>query len=66
MAIDIGEDAEDDQKISQRDIRDAVTDWKKLVTIMFNILAILPVSAFATFMPLIVQGKSYLHSFQKK
>jgi hypothetical protein len=39
-----------------RDIRDVPTDWKKPVTVVFNILATLPVSAFGTFLPLIVQG----------
>jgi len=42
--------------ISMRDIRDVLTDWKKLVTVVFNILATLPVSAFGTFLPLIVKG----------
>ena len=42
--------------ITKRDIIDAITDWKKLVTVMFNIFATLPVSAFSTFMPLVVQG----------
>jgi hypothetical protein len=42
--------------ISMGDIRDVLTDWKKLVTVVFNILATLPVSAFGTFLPLIVKG----------
>jgi hypothetical protein len=42
--------------ISMRDIRDVPTDWKKPVTVVFNILATLPVSAFGTFLPLIVKG----------
>ncbi|PMD34967.1 MFS general substrate transporter [Hyaloscypha variabilis F] len=45
--------------ISMRDIRDALTDWKKLLTVVFNILATLPVSAFGTFLPLIVKGMGY-------
>ena len=46
--------------ISMRDIRDALTDWKKLLTVVFNILATLPVSAFGTFLPLIVKGRLLL------
>jgi predicted MFS family arabinose efflux permease len=45
--------------VTRRDIRDAVTDWKKIVTIIFNVLATLPVSAFGYFMPLIVKGMGY-------
>jgi hypothetical protein len=46
--------------ISMRDIRDVLTDWKKLLTVVFNILATLPVSAFGTFLPLIVKGRLLL------
>lgn len=45
--------------ITRRDVLDAVTDWKKLITVMFNVLATLPVSAFGYFMPLIVKGMGY-------
>jgi predicted MFS family arabinose efflux permease len=45
--------------ITRRDVRDAITDWKKIVTIVFNVLATLPVSAFGYFMPLIVKGMGY-------
>ncbi|ORY16997.1 major facilitator superfamily domain-containing protein [Clohesyomyces aquaticus] len=45
--------------ITRRDVLDAVTDWKKLLTIVCNVLATLPVSAFGYFMPLIVQGLGY-------
>lgn len=48
-----------DGGITQRDVLDAVTDWKKLLTIVFNVLATLPVSAFGFFMPLIVKGMGY-------
>jgi len=46
--------------ISMRDIRDVLTGWKKLLTVVFNILATLPVSAFGTFLPLIVKGRLLL------
>lgn len=45
--------------INRQDVRDALTDWRKLVTIVFNVLATLPVSAFGYFMPLIVKGMGY-------
>ncbi|KAG7292158.1 hypothetical protein NEMBOFW57_002193 [Staphylotrichum longicolle] len=45
--------------ITVRDILDVLKDWKKLLTIVFNILAVLPVTAFTTFLPLIVQGMGY-------
>lgn len=46
-------------KVTRCDVLDAVKDWKKLLTIVFNILATLPVAAFSTFMPLIVKGMGY-------
>jgi predicted MFS family arabinose efflux permease len=45
--------------VTRRDVRDAVTDWRKISTIVFNVLATLPVSAFGYFMPLIVKGMGY-------
>lgn len=48
-----------DTSITKRDILDAITDWPKMITIVFNISATLPVSAFGTFMPLIVRGLGY-------
>jgi predicted MFS family arabinose efflux permease len=45
--------------VTRRDVLDAVTDWRKLLTVVFNVLATLPVSAFGYFMPLIVKGMGY-------
>lgn len=45
--------------VTRRDVKDAVTDWRKVITIVFNVLATLPVSAFGYFMPLIVKGMGY-------
>jgi predicted MFS family arabinose efflux permease len=45
--------------VTRRDVRDAVSDWRKILTIVFNVLATLPVSAFGYFMPLIVKGMGY-------
>lgn len=45
--------------ITMRDITDVLKDWKKLLIIVFNILAVLPVTAFTTFLPLMVQGMGY-------
>jgi hypothetical protein len=59
-ALEVDEDGnaiKESRMISMRDIRDVLKDWKKLSTVVFNILATLPVSAFGTFLPLIVKGK---------
>jgi hypothetical protein len=45
--------------ISKRDVIDAFKDWKKLLIVACNVLAILPVTAFTTFLPLIVEGMGY-------
>ena len=45
--------------VRRQHIVDAFTDWKKIVTVVFNVLATLPVSAFGYFMPLIVKGMGY-------
>lgn len=45
--------------ITRRDVLDAITDYKKLLTVVFNVLATLPVSAFSYFMPLVVKGMGY-------
>lgn len=39
--------------ITRRDIWDVARDWKKLLTVFCNMLAVLPVTAFTTFLPLI-------------
>jgi hypothetical protein len=59
LQADVDEEFHDDGRFSKRDVIDAVTDWRKLLTVTFNILATLPVQAFATFMPLIVRGMGY-------
>ncbi|GKZ29606.1 hypothetical protein AbraIFM66950_005760 [Aspergillus brasiliensis] len=45
--------------INIRDITDVCRDWKKILIILFNLLGVLPVNAFTTFLPLIVQGMGY-------
>ncbi|KAK0654793.1 major facilitator superfamily domain-containing protein [Cercophora newfieldiana] len=40
----------------KRDVVDVLKDWKKLLTIVCNITAVVPVTAFTTFLPLIVQA----------
>ena len=58
--IDVeGNYIEESRRVTWRDVRDTFMDWKKLVTICFNILATLPVSAFGTFLPLVVKGMGY-------
>jgi hypothetical protein len=54
-----GNAIKDTRMLSMRDIRDVLTDWKKLLTVVFNILATLPVSAFGTFLPLVVKGMQH-------
>lgn len=45
--------------ISRRDVVDVAKDWKKLLTVICNITTVLPVTAFTTFLPLVVQGMGY-------
>ncbi|KAF2404848.1 MFS general substrate transporter [Trichodelitschia bisporula] len=54
-----GNPVEDDGRITLPNIKDALTDWKKLITIACNICATLPVYVFGVFMPLIVKGMGY-------
>ncbi|GAA5881962.1 hypothetical protein JCM8547_003934, partial [Rhodosporidiobolus lusitaniae] len=42
-----------------RDVRDAFYSWEKIVIIIGNIFATLPVSAFGVFAPLVVKGMGY-------
>jgi hypothetical protein len=50
---------EDNHKITWQNVRDALKDWKKLITICCNICATMPVYVFGVFMPLIVKGMGY-------
>jgi MFS family permease len=64
MADDLDIDAEgrvvkENKMVTKRDVLDALKDWKKLFTVVFNIFATLPVSAFGTFLPLVVKGMGY-------
>jgi hypothetical protein len=54
-----GNPIKETRMVSMRGIKDVVVDWKKLLTVVFNILATLPVSAFGTFLPLVVKGMGY-------
>ncbi|BGP49369.1 hypothetical protein JCM10450v2_005257 [Rhodotorula kratochvilovae] len=45
-------------KTMLRDVKDAL-HWRKLLVIVGNILATLPVTAFGTFAPLVVKGMGY-------
>lgn len=49
----------DSTTVTRRDFVDVVKDWKKLLTVVCNITTVLPVTAFTTFMPLIVEGMRY-------
>jgi len=45
--------------VVKRDFIDVFTDWKKLLVVVCNITTVLPVTAFTTFLPLIVKGMGY-------
>lgn len=45
--------------VTRRDIIDVAKDWRKLMTVVCNITTVLPVTAFTTFLPLLVQGMGY-------
>lgn len=49
----------DSTSVTRRDIIDVAKDWKKLLTVLCNITTVLPVTAFTTFLPLVVQGMGY-------
>ncbi|KAL4801819.1 major facilitator superfamily domain-containing protein [Aspergillus unguis] len=57
--IHAGDASESDSRITLRDVTTVLKDWKKLLIIVFNILSVLPVTAFTTFLPLIVEGMGY-------
>lgn len=48
-----------DKTVTMRDITDVLRDWKKLLTVVLNITTVFPVTAFTTFLPLVVQGMGY-------
>ncbi|KPI44477.1 putative transporter [Cyphellophora attinorum] len=45
--------------VTRRDMLDVLKDWKKLCTVLCNMTAVLPVTAFTTFLPLVVAGMGY-------
>jgi MFS family permease len=45
--------------VTRRDFIDVARDWRKLLVVVCNITSVLPVTAFTTFLPLIVQGMGY-------
>lgn len=63
MQVDIAGTQEegdaDSTSVSKRDFIDVAKDWKKLLTVICNITTVLPVTAFTTFLPLVVQGMGY-------
>ncbi|TDZ28800.1 Major facilitator-type transporter hxnP [Colletotrichum spinosum] len=63
MEIDLAgtqEDGDNDgTAVVGRDFIDVAKDWKKLLVVVCNITTVLPVTAFTTFLPLIVQGMGY-------
>ncbi|KAK1657455.1 major facilitator superfamily domain-containing protein [Colletotrichum godetiae] len=63
MEIDLAgaqEEADvDNTTVVKRDFIDVAKDWKKLLIVVCNITTVLPVTAFTTFLPLVVQGMGY-------
>lgn len=63
MEIDVAGSQEDwdasQTSVSKRDFIDVAKDWKKLLTVICNITTVLPVTAFTTFLPLVVEGMGY-------
>ncbi|UPX12123.1 uncharacterized protein EKO05_0002692 [Ascochyta rabiei] len=47
------------QRLSKRDVKETVTDWKLWYVLLFNICASVPGQAFSVFLPLVVQGLGY-------
>ncbi|KAF9884622.1 hypothetical protein FE257_001444 [Aspergillus nanangensis] len=54
-----GIDQRDENRILWTDIKDVLKDWKKLCIVVCNIMSVLPVTAFTTFLPMIVEGMGY-------
>ncbi|KAF2401562.1 MFS general substrate transporter [Trichodelitschia bisporula] len=62
MHLDVGTEeagSHSSTSLTMGNIVDAVKDWKKLLIVVCNIFVVLPVTAFTTFLPLIVQGMGY-------
>lgn len=57
MLIDHGNLSRAGHGTTLRDVKDAFTDWPKLVVVVFNLISTIPVSAFGVFLPQILQGK---------
>ncbi|CAH0046229.1 unnamed protein product [Clonostachys solani] len=54
-----GEDGLEEDRLTRRDIVEALKDWKLWFVLVFNICASVPTQAFSVFMPLVVQGLGY-------
>jgi hypothetical protein len=54
-----GEDGMERDRLSKRDIIEALKDWKLWFVLVFNICASVPTQAFSVFMPLVVKGLGY-------
>lgn len=44
-------------KTTLRDVKEAVSDWPKMIIVLCNLVTTIPVSAFGVFLPLILQGE---------
>ncbi|KAH6639156.1 major facilitator superfamily transporter [Boeremia exigua] len=52
-------DASTKPKLSKRDVKETIKDWKLWYVLVFNICASVPSQAFSVFLPLVVQGLGY-------
>ena len=59
-----GNRIQDNRKVTWRDARDALVDWRKLLLIVCNVLATIPVYVFGIFTPIIVRGMGYTGTLQ--
>ena len=46
-------------KLSKRDVKETLRDWKLWYVLVFNICASVPSQSFSVFLPLVVQGLGY-------
>jgi hypothetical protein len=54
-----GGNAPGKSKLSKRDVKETLRDWKLWYVLIFNICASVPSQAFSVFLPLVVQGLGY-------
>ncbi|KAJ4368507.1 hypothetical protein N0V86_009412 [Didymella sp. IMI 355093] len=56
---DYGGNVPGKSKLSKRDVKETLRDWKVWYILVFNICASVPSQAFSVFLPLVIQGLGY-------